>query len=51
MCAQVVAHVLMFVDLGDIPLGRNGEKQRARLRDAFVAGDLRPTAILVNRRL
>jgi acyl-CoA synthetase (AMP-forming)/AMP-acid ligase II len=47
----VVAHVVACFDAGALPVSRNGEKQRARLREAFVAGEVAPRFLAVNRRL
>lgn len=46
---SLVAQIIVFLAPGDLPVDRDGEPQRTRLREAFVAGEMSPRLIVFNR--
>jgi hypothetical protein len=48
---NVVVHILVFLLHGELPFDRNGTKQRMRLREAFVRGEMSPRQVVFNRRV
>eukprot|EP00051_Salpingoeca_urceolata_P020037 m.297493 g.297493 ORF g.297493 m.297493 type:complete len:1412 (-) comp19528_c0_seq10:93-4328(-) len=47
----VIADVILFFNPGEIPVDPKGSKERLRLRDAFAAGVLRPSNVIITKRL
>ncbi len=44
----VIAHIVFFVEFGDIPVDPSGAKHRSRLRDSVALGEVPALCIVYN---